>query len=78
VLTTLEQVSQAIRVRRRRGRSRVRCRRTVPDGHLYASLVEDFASERLRGETKEEEKAIEGPFSNPRIEPFDLQEPTEQ
>ena len=51
---------------------------TAPDEHLYAILVEDSAVDRLRGESAERAKAIEGPFSNPRIEPFDLQEPTQQ
>lgn len=51
---------------------------TAPDEHLYAILVEDTAVDRIRGEPVDEAKEIEGPFSNPRIEPFDLQEPTEQ
>jgi hypothetical protein len=45
---------------------------TDPDENLYAIVVEESAVERLGGE---EAKALEGPYANPRIEPFDLQEP---
>lgn len=48
---------------------------TDPDEQLYAILVEEAAVDRLRGERTEAAKAVEGPFANPRIEPFDLQEP---
>ena len=36
-----------------------------PDNHLYTVLVEERASERVAGQP-----GVEGPFSNPRIEPF--------
>jgi len=50
---------------------------TDPDESLYALLVEESAVQRLRGEGTEEAAALEGPYANPRIEPFDLQEPGE-
>lgn len=49
---------------------------TAPDENLYAILVEDSAIDRLRGtSTETETETVEGPFSDPRIEPFDLQGP---
>ncbi len=36
-----------------------------PDKHLYTVLVEERASERVAGQP-----GVDGPFSNPRIEPF--------
>jgi hypothetical protein len=50
---------------------------TAPDENLYAILVEESAVQRLRGEREAEAAEIEGPFSNPRIEPFGLQEPND-
>lgn len=47
---------------------------TDPDENLYAILVEDSAVERLSGE---DAQALEGPYANPRIEPFDLPKPGE-
>jgi hypothetical protein len=36
-----------------------------PDNHLYSVLVDEQASARVAGQP-----GVEGPFSNPRIEPF--------
>ena len=36
-----------------------------PDNHLYTVLVEEQASARVAGQP-----GVEGPFANPRIEPF--------
>lgn len=48
---------------------------TDPDEGLYSILVEESAVERLRGERTEAAAELQGPYANPRIEPFDLQEP---
>jgi hypothetical protein len=50
---------------------------TDPEEGSYAILVEEAAVQRVRGERTDEAKVITGPFANPRIEPFDLQEPDE-
>jgi hypothetical protein len=36
-----------------------------PEGHRYAVLVEESAAERVG-----KQPGVEGPFANPRIEPF--------
>jgi hypothetical protein len=38
-----------------------------PSEHVYTVLVEESAAAKITGN---EEWAVEGPFSNPRIEPF--------
>lgn len=41
-----------------------------PDKCLYSILVEDSAAARVSPEWRTEDNTLEGPFSNPRIEPF--------
>jgi hypothetical protein len=41
-----------------------------PDEHVYSILVEDSAVARVGAEWRTEGTPLEGPFSNPRIEPF--------
>ena len=41
-----------------------------PDNHLYTVLVDEQASARVAGQP-----GVEGPFSNPRIEPFGPPQP---
>jgi hypothetical protein len=46
-----------------------------PEANLYSVMLEEEAVERMQGERPREAETLEGPYANPRIEPFDLQEP---
>ncbi len=41
-----------------------------PEANLYSILVDEEAAERVREQFSYDTSGIEGPFSNPRIEPF--------
>ncbi len=43
-----------------------------PANHIYTVLIEEHVAERLQ---PDDDWQFEGPFSNPRIAPFDLAEP---